>query len=162
MSRICLHLFYFSWLFLPLQVFADFSDTTLTVWANEAIVATYTFNDQNFLARQKEIAQYFNANGWINYSKALIDSKLPETVKKNAYAVSAVALMPPIIKSVTNNQWQAVMPLLVVYKNAQYQQKQTLEITLFFTTAPAGQGVRGLAINSLQAKVVTPPCQCKT
>ena len=68
--------------------------------------------------------------------------------------------MPPEIKQLAANHWQAVMPLLVVYKNPQYQQKQTLEVTLNFLQAPPGQGVRGLVINSLQAKVVKPTCKC--
>jgi len=139
---------------------ATADDIQRAVWVNEAIVATYTYNFQNYLSRQKEIALYFSANGWIAYTKALNDSKLPESVQKNSYYLSAVATMPPTIKLVSDNQWQAVMPLLVVYKNPQYQQKQTLEITLGFTTAPSGQGVRGLAISSLQAKVVKPACKC--
>ena len=150
----------FSLFTLPYQTFADTDNTQLAVWANEAIVATYTYNYQNFLTRQKEIGFYFTAQGWMAYSKALNDSKLPETVKKNAYYVSAVATMPPQIKALRNNYWQAIMPLLVVYKNPQYQQKQTLEVTIEFTTAPSGQGVRGLAINSLQATVTKPACQC--
>ncbi|WP_232220283.1 hypothetical protein [Legionella tunisiensis] len=58
-------------------------------------------------------------------------------------------------------QWQAVMPLLVVYRNPQYQQKQNLRVTINFNRAPSGQGVRGFAISSLQAQVITPPCQCQ-
>ena len=150
----------FSFIALPWQAFSATDNTQLAVWANEAIVATYTYNYQNFLERQKEIAFYFSSNGWIAYSSALSDSKLPETVKKNAYYVSAVATMPPQIKTIRDNNWQAIMPLLVVYKNPQYQQKQTLEVTLEFTTAPAGQGVRGFAITSLQTKVIKPAGQC--
>lgn len=145
---------------LPWSTHADNNNTALTVWANEAIVATYTYNYQNFLERQKEIAFYFTAEGWIAYSKALTASQLPDTVKKNAYDVSAVATLPPMIKSVGNNAWQAKMPLLVVYKNPQYLQKQTLDITMNFTTAPSGQGVRGYAITSMTSTVATPPCQC--
>lgn len=150
----------FSLLILPLQGWADTGETQRAVWVNEAIVATYTYNYQNFLARQKEIATYFTASGWIAYTKAMTDSKLPESVQKNAYYVSAVATMPPQIKQLRDNTWQAIMPLLVVYKNPQYQQKQTLNITLEYTTAPSGQGVRGLAITSLQAKEAEPACQC--
>jgi len=150
----------FTLLALPVQANAPLDSARLAVWANEAIVSTYTYNSQNYLDRQKQIAFYFTAQGWINYSKALIDSKLPETVQKNAYDVSAVATMPPTIQLLHDNHWQAVMPLLVVYKNPQYIQKQTLEVTLEFTFAPAGQGVRGLAITSLQSKVVKPTCQC--
>lgn len=137
------------------------NDTQLAVWANEAIVTTYTYNYQNFIARQKQIAFYFNAQGWMNYSKALNDSKLPDVVQKNAYDVSAVATMPPAIKLLHDNYWQAIMPVLVVYKNPQYIQKQTLQITIEFTLAPSGQGVRGLAMASLQSKVIKPSCQCE-
>ncbi|WP_298624896.1 DotI/IcmL family type IV secretion protein [uncultured Legionella sp.] len=135
--------------------------TQQAVWVNEAIVATYTYDFKNYLQRQKDIAKYFTAQGWINYSKALIDSKLPEAVNKNSYVVSAVATHPPIIVDVDPTHWLATMPILVVYENPQYQQKQHLKITLGFTEAPSGQGVRGFAITSLQAKVIEPPCECK-
>ena len=135
-------------------------ETRLAVWANEAIVATYTFNHQNFLARQKEIARYFTSTGWINYSNALQNSKLPESVQQNLYFVSAVATLPPTIKTINDHQWQAIMPLLVMYKNPQFQQKQTLSITLDFQTAPRGEGVRGLEVVNLNARVAEPPCEC--
>lgn len=147
-------------LFFPLSLFAAPDDTELAVWANEAIVATYTYNYKNFLPRQKEIAAYFTADGWIAYSKALNDAKLPDAVQKNSYYVSAVATLPPKVKLMRANYWQAVMPLLVVYQNPQYQQKQTVEVTIEFTAVPSGQGVRGLAMTSLQSKQVTPSCQC--
>lgn len=134
--------------------------TQLSVWANEAIVATYTNDYKNYLQEQKRIAKYFTSSGWITYSKALNDSKLPESIQKNQYVVSAVALLPPEIKSLDSTHWRATMPVLVVYKNPQYQQRQTLEVVLDFSEAPADQGVRGLSINSLQAKVTEPPCQC--
>jgi hypothetical protein len=134
--------------------------TQLSVWANEAIIATYTFDHKNYLQEQKRIAKYFTSSGWIAYSKALSDSKLPESIQKNQYEVSAVALLPPDIKSLDATHWRATMPVLVLYKNPQYQQRQTLEVVLDFGEAPAEQGVRGLSINSLQAKVTEPPCQC--
>lgn len=147
--------------FLSTFVQAAPDNTQLAVWANEAIVATYTYDYKNFLPRQKEIAKYFTAAGWTAYSTALNAAKLPEMVRANSYYVSAVATLPPEIKMLAPNQWQAKMPLLVVYRNPQYQQKQTLEVTITFTQAPAGQGVRGFAITSLQAKMSEPPCQCQ-
>lgn len=137
------------------------SDTELAVWANEAIVATYTYNYQNYLARQREIANYFTSTGWSAYSSALNASGLPAAVAKNAYFVSAVATFPPQIKGIDGGHWQATMPLLVVYKNPQYQQKQTLQVTIQFSQVPSGQGVRGLAISSLQSKQSDPICECK-
>jgi hypothetical protein len=143
----------------PLISFAD--NAQLAVWANEAIVATYTYSFNNFIQRQREIARYFTAQGWTSYSNALNASKLPETVNKNNYFVSAVATMPPEIKQLSQNQWQATMPLLVVYKNPQFQQKQTLEVTINFSQVPSSEGIRGLAINALQAKIIEPPCECQ-
>ncbi|WP_419419889.1 DotI/IcmL family type IV secretion protein [Legionella sp. D16C41] len=143
----------------PLLSYAD--NTSLAVWANEAIVATYTYSYNNFIQRQREIAQYFTAEGWTSYSKALNASKLPETVLKNNYFVSAVATLPPEVKELGKLQWQATMPLLVVYKNPQYQQKQNLQVTINFSQVPSSQGVRGLAINALQAKIIEPPCECQ-
>ena len=145
----------------PLMAVAAPDSTQLAVWSNEAIIATYTYNYQNFLERQKVIGKYFTANGWINYSKAMIDAKLPETIKNNAYDVSAVATMPPDIKKLKDNQWQVTMPVLVVYKNPEYKQKQTLSIMMTFIEAPPGTGVRGLAITNLQATVAKPACQCE-
>lgn len=135
--------------------------TQLAVWANEAIVATYTYDYKDYLQRQRSIAKYFTAAGWTAYSTALNGSGLPAVVAKNAYFVSAVATMPPEVKAINNSQWQATMPLLVIYKNPQYQQKQNLQVTINFSEAPVGQGMRGLAINNLQAKVTQPPCECQ-
>lgn len=147
-------------LILPLQVFASNPDISRAVWVNEAIVAIHTYNYKNFLKRQREIASYFTTDGWINYSKVFNASGLPATVKKNAYFVSAVATMPPEITSLGANRWEAVMPILVLYQNPQYRQKQSLKVSIRFKTVPAGQGRRGLAITSLQSKVITPPCVC--
>lgn len=135
-------------------------NTQLAVWANEAIVATYTYNYKNFIQRQREIAHYFTADGWTAYSTALNASKLPDAIATNAYFVSAVAMLPPEVTNIRANHWQATMPLLVIYKNPQYQQKQTLQVTVNFSVAPAGQGVRGLSINNLQSVVTTAPCEC--
>ena len=137
------------------------SDTILSVWVNEAIVTTYTFSADNFLERQKEIAKYFTTQGWINYTKAMLAAKLQESVEKNSYAVSAVALLPPKITYLSKtHEWQANMPLLVLYKNQEYQQKQTLEVVVTFVSAKPEEGVRGLVLTSFNTTVATPACRC--
>ncbi|HBI21185.1 MAG TPA: type IV secretion protein IcmL [Legionella sp.] len=153
---------FFLWATSSLQAFATVNDQDIqrAVWVNEAIIATFTYSHQDFLARQKDIAKYFTADGWIAYSKALQESKLQETVKNNTYYVSAVATMPPTVKPLANKKWQAIMPVLVLYKNPEYKQEQTLSIRLSFIEAPAGTGVRGFAVTDLQASVEKHPCQC--
>ena len=139
---------------------ATFDNSQLSVWANEAIVATYSYDYKNFMERQKEIAKYFTADAWIAYSAALNTAKLPQTIKENSYFVSAVATLPPSISTLSNNQWQAMMPVLVLYQNPQYKQTQTLNVTLTFKEAQTG-GVRGLAITSVDAKESAPACKCQ-
>lgn len=132
--------------------------TQLAVWANEAIVATYTYDYKQYLENQKAIAKYFTSTGWIAYSKALNDSKLPDLVKKNQYTVSAVATSPPELSNLDETHWVASMPILVLYKNPQYQQKQALKVVIIFTQATSGLGVRGLSITSLNATEGPAPC----
>ncbi len=160
MSFIRIVLFCVVWITSPLYALNAPDDTQRAVWVNEAIVATYTYNYQNFMQRQKDIARYFTATGWMNYSNVLRASRLPEAVKNNDYYVSAVATMPPEIKDLGNKQWQATMPVLVVYTNPSYKQKQTLKVTLNFIEAPEGTGVRGFAVTNLNAVVARQPCQC--
>lgn len=146
-------------LFLINLTFADPADNHLIVWVSEAIVSTYTFDFENYLKQQKETAKYFTASGWINYTKALESAKLLEIVKKHSYRVSSVPLLPPVIKKLSENEWQAVMPILVVYQNPAYKQKQTLQVTINFIKTDK-EGVNGLAIINLISTIIEPPCEC--
>jgi hypothetical protein len=143
------------------NVFAAPDRAQLAVWANEAIIATYTFDYKNYVQQQKDIAKYFTSDGWIAYTKALDNSKLPEAVQQNLYYVTSVATQPPKLITLDATHWQAIMPVLVMYENPEYQQTQNLKVVLSFTVANSGQGVRGFSITSLQSTVTTPPCQCK-
>ena len=143
-----------------LSSFAIPDKIQLLVWANEAIIATYTYNYKTYLDDQKRIAQYFTSNGWIAFNKALNASKLPDAVQKNAYEVTAVATAPPQLSNVDATHWLVTMPILVQYKNPQYQQQQNLNVVLGFGLASSGEGIRGLSVTSLQSKVIKPPCQC--
>ena len=137
------------------------SDSDLSVWANEAIVSAYTFDANNFLARQQSTAKYFTTEAWINYTRALQAAKLLESVQKHNYAVSAVALLPPTVKLLKDSkEWQAKMPLLVLYKGSDYQQKQSLEVVITFQEAKKNEGIRGLALTSFTTSVTTPACRC--
>lgn len=136
------------------------SDVEILVWANEAIVATYTYNYKTYAQDQKQLAQYFTSDGWISFSKALNASKLPEAVQANNYDVTAVATAPPKLKALDPSHWVVTMPILVQYSNPQYQQQQNLNIILGMTLASPGQGIRGFAVSSLQSKKIKPPCQC--
>ena len=138
---------------------ANPSNAKLTVWVSEAVVTTYTFDHKNFLKQQKQIAKYFTSEGWINFSKALKDSKIPDDVKKNSYYVSAVPTMTPEIKKLSDTEWQAVISVLVIYKNPSYKQKQSLKVTVDFVQTDR-EGVNGFAISRIRTIVTEPPCRC--
>jgi hypothetical protein len=141
------------------NVFAEPSNVRLSVWVSQAVIATYTFDFENFVKQQKEIAKYFTADGWINYSKAMESSKIPESVQKNSYYVSAVPTMPPEVKKLGDNEWQAIMPILVVYKNPAYKQKQSLKITINFVKSKK-EGAGGFAVSMMKSIVIEEPCRC--
>ena len=143
------------------HAFAQNGDIARSVWVNHAIISTYTLSSNNLVERQKESAKYFTAQAWINYTKALSSSGLTDMIKKNQYQVTAVAMRPPEVKSIASNQWQAEMPIMVWYKNPQFQQKQTLSVSLTFKKSTSQEGVQGYAITSFQSKVIKPLCQCQ-
>ena len=54
------------------------------------------------------------------------------------------------------------MPLMVLYKNPKYQQKQTLNVVITFILTTPGIGVRGFAISSFNSTVTLPACRCES
>ncbi len=133
MKRLCIFLLLmFPWITFAIN--APKNDIEVKVFANTAIVSVYDFNFNNMIPRQKQAATHFTANGWINFSKALTQSKLLDAVKKNRYEVSAVAMRPPKIihqgLSSGTYRWKVMMPTMVVYKNDTKEQVQYLNVTL--------------------------------
>ena len=144
----------------PTQVFALSTEVRLAIWSNEAIISAYTFDYKNLIQRQKETAQYFIPKAWMTFSREQISAGIIQAVKKNYYSVSSVATSPPVIQQTTaangDKGWSVSLPIIVVYKNAQFQQKQFLSVNL---TAIASQqyGTRGFAIVQFSAKNRKPP-----
>ena len=132
----------------------------LKIWINEAIINVYDFNDENWMARQKDIATYFTAEAWKVYLDALNKSNLLKQVQTNHFNVSAVATQPPSIKAIDDHNWEASMPILVQYKNKDDVQVQHLEINLHIVQTSQG-GVRGFAILQFQSKIQAHPCSCE-
>lgn len=144
----------------PLSIHAGPEQAAMKVWVNEAIVATYSYDYKNFLEQQKQIAKYFSAKGWINYSKALNQSHLPEAVQKNMYSVNAIPIDTPQLTALGSGQWKAENKILVTYQNLEYKQQQVLNVSVQFSSAPSGQGIRGFSIDNLKSLVIKKPCQC--
>ena len=149
---------FFNSLFVGAAFSAD-NDVKLVVWVNTAATQAYTFDYKDFIKQQKEIAKYFTATAWISFSKALIDAKIVDSVKKNSYSVSAVPTLVPIIKQISEDAWESTIHLLVLYKNESYTQKQNLTAIINFVRTTK-EGVDGYAITSMQTISSEEPCQC--
>lgn len=132
------------------------SNTSLLVWANEAVIKVYSYDFANFAAQLQGVSDYFTTDAWHAYTDAVSKAKTLDTVTSNKLTVSAVALKPPVIKEQkpigANYQWKVEMPTLVNYESPNTTKQQKLMIELVISTVAAPQGVRGLAIQSFISK----------
>lgn len=101
------------------------------------LFSIYDFSYKNAMERQKQAAMMFSSTGWENFQKALLKSKLLESVKTNKYIVTTTPLIPPeVIKQGLKKgiyYWQVKFPAMIVFKNADYQQVQYINIKLHIT-----------------------------
>lgn len=156
----------FKKLFLVLTLISCFSNAftlaptvPLQVWTNEAIVNLFDFTAENWLARQKDMAQYFTADAWMAYEVALKKTKLIQQITDNKFSVSAVSTAPPLVKSIDASTWDAKMPVLVQFKNEHGVQFQNFQIDLKIIKVNAG-GLRGYAIQQYNSTILKELCDC--
>jgi hypothetical protein len=141
------------------HAFALAPTVPLQVWTNEAIVNLYDFTAGNWLARQKDMAQYFTAEAWMAYQAALKKTQLIQQVTENSFSVSAVSTAPPTVKSIDATSWDAKMPVLVQFKNQNGVQFQNFEVNLKIIKVN-DSGLRGFAIQQYDSKVLKELCAC--
>jgi len=97
----------------------------------------------------------------LRYSKALECSKLPEAVQKNLYYGELSSNGTARNYHIDPTHWKAIMGLLVGIPKPEYQQRQTLKVTInFIWSLRQTQGVRGYSIANLQSIVTKAPCKC--
>lgn len=155
--RIILASFMMMW---SVLVHADPTPVQLSLWTNEALMTLYHYDHAHYLTQQQQSAKYFTVSGWTDYAAAQRAAGIPTAVRENQYAVTAVPLEPPTITVFSPGIWKGELPLLVVYKNKQQEQKQQLQVTIYFKAVRTG-GTRGLAIERLQSVVKKAPCTCE-
>lgn len=137
------------------------TSVSLSVWVNEAIINTYTFNDENLIERQQDMARYFSPESWKIYLDTLNKSNILSRVKAQHYQVTSVATLPPsITENPKTHSWKAKMPILVRYENKEQKQIQNLEVQLEIVKSDASDS-RGYAIVKYEAKILNHPCTCQ-
>ncbi len=109
---------------------APASDIDAKILTNKAVISVYTYSYNNIEQRQQQTAMLFTSNGWVAFIKAFIKSGIKANVEKHRYHVTSVATAPVKIdkKVLTRGifNWYTTMPVMVVYKNDDYQQVQYL------------------------------------
>lgn len=127
------------------------SDSAVLQWANQAAIATFTYNFVNWREELQASSQFFTSDGWTQFLTALQQSNNLEAVKAKKLIVSAVATRAPIIlqKGVLNGRfsWRVQMPILVTYQSASEFSQQNNVVTMLITRVSTLNSPRGIGIS---------------
>ncbi|MFI4962700.1 MAG: type IVB secretion system apparatus protein IcmL/DotI [Legionellales bacterium] len=127
------------------------SDSAVLQWANQAAIASFTYNFVNFRDELQASSGFFTADGWDQFLGALQQSNNLDAVKAKKLIVSAVATRAPIIlqKGVLNGSysWRVQMPILVTYQSASEFTQQNNVVTLLITRVSTLNSPRGIGIS---------------
>lgn len=127
------------------------SDPAVLQWANQAAIASFTYNFVNYRDELQASSGFFTAEGWDQFLHALQQSNNLDAVKAKKLIVSAVATRAPIIlqKGVLNGSysWRVQMPILVTYQSASEFTQQNNVVTLLITRVSTLNSPRGIGIS---------------
>lgn len=127
------------------------SDSAVLQWANQAAIASFTYNFVNYRDELQSASGFFTSNGWQQFLDALQQSNNLEAVKAKKLIVSAVATRAPIIlqKGMLNGRysWRIQMPLLVTYQSASEFSQQNNVVTMLITRISTLNSPRGIGIS---------------
>jgi intracellular multiplication protein IcmL len=126
------------------------SDSAVLQWANQAAIASFTYNFVNYRDELQASSGFFTAEGWDQFLSALQDSNNLDAVKAKKLIVSAVATRAPIIlqKGVLNGSWswRVQMPILVTYQSASEFTQQNNVVTMLISRVSTLNSPRGIGI----------------
>lgn len=126
------------------------SDSAILQWANQAAIATFSYNFVNYRSELVAASGFFTAEGWDQFISALGASNNLDAIKAKKLVVSAVATSAPVIlqKGVLNGRyaWRIQMPILVTYQSASEFSQQNLNVTMLVTRVDTLNSPRGIGI----------------
>lgn len=126
------------------------SDSAVLQWANQAAIASFSYNFVNYRSELQAASGFFTATGWTQFLNALQSSNNLDAVRNKKLIVSAVATRAPIIlqKGVLNNRysWRVQMPILVTYQSASEFTQQNNVVTMLITRVSTLNSPRGIGI----------------
>lgn len=99
----------------------NMTDTEILQWANLAIIAANSYNYVNYRSELQAASEFFTADGWNSFIKAIQSSNNLQAVISNKFVVSAMATQAPTIieRGVYNGSysWRIRMPIMVTYQS---------------------------------------------
>lgn len=127
------------------------SDSAVLQWANQAAIASFSYNFVNYQDELKAASSYFTPDGWQQFIEALQQSNNLDEVKAKKLIVSAVATRAPIIlqKGSLNGRyaWRVQMPILVTYQSASQFTQQNNIVTMLISRISTLDSPRGIGIS---------------
>lgn len=127
------------------------SDSAVLQWANQAAIASFTYNFVNYRDELQASSGFFTPEGWDQFLNALQQSNNLDAVKAKKLIVSAVATRAPIIlqKGILNGNfsWRVQMPILVTYQSASEFTQQNNVVTMLITRVSTLNSPRGIGIS---------------
>lgn len=130
--------------------------SALLQWANQAAIASYTYNFQDYRAELQAASDFFTPSGWSNFLDALNRSNNLSAVISKKLVVSAVATGAPVIldQGIIDGiyTWKVQMPMLVSYQSASTLTQQQVMVTMIIQRVSTLSSFRGVGISSLIAQ----------
>lgn len=129
------------------------SDSAVLQWANQAAIASYSYNFVNYREELQSASEFYTSGGWEAFLKALQGSNLLNAVRAKKLIVSAVATRAPVIlqKGVIGGyySWQVQMPVLVTFQSASEFTQQTNVVTMLIRRVSTLNQPRGIGISQI-------------
>lgn len=124
--------------------------TTLIKWANQAVVAAYTYDFSNYEDQLALARPYFTENGWLLYQNST--QNLINTIRKNQLIVNGVVSGPSVISNSGDlpdlgMTWRIQIPFLVTYQGAENVRNEFFIVTLTIVRVPTTQNPAGIGID---------------
>ncbi|MCX7116080.1 MAG: type IVB secretion system apparatus protein IcmL/DotI [Gammaproteobacteria bacterium] len=126
------------------------SDSAVLQWANQAAIASFTYNFVNYRDELEATSGYYTTAGWNQYLTALQQSNQLDAIKSKKLVVSAVATRAPVIlqKGVLDGEysWRVQMPILVTYQSASDFTQVNNVVTMLISRVSTLESSRGIGI----------------
>lgn len=119
-------------------------------WVFEAIMASYSFDFNNYYSQLDKVSYYYTPEGYTMYLKALQLAKVEGQVISNKIEVSTVPLQEPVLIKGGNlgstEYWRYRVPVLISFYSGKDLVVERKKIEVLVLRVPAHKNPKGLSI----------------